>query len=157
MQFEGKFRPPGMGTTEKPILIGGPGRCRLTDDGLTVDGFEVPTRGPLTLLAFGVFFCAAIGLSIHFGIDVELPAIAAIVATLVVSVALGKRGKKERGDPIEVIFPWSKIKKVKVENEAAVVVVAGFDPSGGLHFAPNGPVEPFVDAINAALARHKPS
>jgi len=151
MQFEGTFRPPGMGTTEAPILIGGPGRCRLTDDGLAVEGFEVPSRGALTLLAFGVFFCAAIGVSIHFGIESKIPAGVAVVATLVISAALSKRGKKERGEPIAVTFPWSAIKKVKIENDAVVLVVKTFTPSGGLHFVPHGPLEPFVEAVRGRL------
>lgn len=142
-----------MGTTEKPILIGGPGRCELTDEGLVVEGFEVPSRGALTLLAFGVFFCAAIGASIHFGIDAKIPAGIAIAGTLIVSAALAKRGKGERGKPIAITFPWSNIKKVKVENEVAVVVVKKFDPSGGLHFLPQGPLQPFVEAVKARLEK----
>ncbi|MEM1031348.1 MAG: hypothetical protein AAF928_12815 [Myxococcota bacterium] len=151
--FEGEFRPPGMARSVTPILIGGPGRCVVSPEGLVVEGQKVRSQGPVMLLILFGMLLAFFGLVTSLGLDLDsrgtkVLGVIVMLGALAISTALAKRQKAK--EPTKVVFPWASIKDAREEGDLALVVVKKFKPKGGLYFAPREGLDGFLQAVNDA-------
>lgn len=145
-----EFRPPAIGSTQVPIKITGPGTIELREDGLHAVGAEVAERGRAlaVLVGLGVFCVGMVLLKSQLGLGSGASAgISAAAGAIILLPSLRKPAKA--GEPMELSFPWSNVKKVMYDGAAQclVVVIKGMKPKGGLFI-----VQPANSDLERAIA-----
>lgn len=140
-----------MGRIHAPIKIAGPGRCEVTEQGVTVSGFLAKSQGGSVFL-FLVSSAAWVALWMTLlpgrGVFANAMIFGGVSAILYGTVLRG-RGKHKADKPVEWSIPWGSISGVGPDDQPGAVhfLVKNFKPKGTIHFCPEGGPEAFTAAI----------
>jgi hypothetical protein len=102
-QFQGEFSPPKIGIQANPIKIAGAGSCKVTDEGIRIQGFKD------NRLSVTDWSNAALWLLLSFIIGFFFPLFwFAGVGYAIRLIYLATRAKK-LGKQIDILIPWKRI------------------------------------------------
>ena len=153
MEYVGKFVPPAMGHTSKPIAIAGDGTLSVSDRSIVASGFKAGGFNALVVVATAA--AAMVG-----AIAVKLTIMPGMSATIIGGVIAGglvtgaSVGRKPKNEPYQIEIPFENIKTIAKDayNPASLkIVVKKFKPKGSIHFAPGDDLDGVIAALQARI------
>ena len=142
-----------MGETRAPIKIAGPGKCLVSERGITAVGFAARAQVASLTTFILVMALVVMTLIVIFPSGTTLIVFGGGGGTILTALLKG-RGAHAADKPVRFVLPWDAIADVRPDVHAGgvVMLVEDFDPRGTLHFVPDDGVEAFLDAASRCKA-----
>jgi hypothetical protein len=156
--YAGTFTPPTIGFSAMPYPIAGPGRCEITDAGLTLHGFR-PATGRAVLLVLAGAVAGAVGVAavkVLLFPSLNPGAVGAVIGMSVVSGAMVPQ-KPRMDQALSLEVPWAHIKKVgrnpanKQQPSLVTIHVKRGKPKGMIHFVVDGDADLFAAELQTRI------